>query len=205
MEDGVGPSVAGSICVVTMNASKKKKKKRFCVALFFSTAHPAYSAQRSERVNHGSFPTFSGDNPNNLFPAFETGGNTEMKTSDCTPNATNLFLRNEASVSPSHILNRMVMMLNLFLCFYLFLTLKLGGWVCFTLLNISTLKLSLLFCPHILNVSQYFIQKLPCPSHCQSVGVNYIFSLLKRRRYHYWWNQNDASKCTVRCRSAFIF
>lgn len=106
---------------------QKKKKKRFCVALFFSTAHPAYSAQRSERVNHGSFPTFSGDNPNNLFPAFETGGNTEMKTSDCTPNATNLFLRNEASVSPSHILNRMVMMLNLFLCFYLFLTLKLGG------------------------------------------------------------------------------
>lgn len=50
-----------------------------------------------------------------------------MKTSDCMPNATNLFLRNEASVSPSHILNRMVMMLNLFLCFYLFLTLKLGG------------------------------------------------------------------------------
>lgn len=48
--------------------------------------------QRSERVKHGNF-LYS----QIIFPAFEPGekGDTEMKTADCTPNATNLFLSKE--------------------------------------------------------------------------------------------------------------
>lgn len=103
------------------------------MALFFSTARPAYSAQRSERVKRGDFPTFSGD-IQIIFPAFETGekGNTEMKTADCTPNATNFsfsfFLSKEKLSEFPHILNRMAVTLNLSLnfSFYLFLKLTWG-------------------------------------------------------------------------------
>lgn len=86
---GVAPRVARSVCVVSVHP---ENKKRFCVALFFSTVHPACNAQRSERVKSGHLPFFLGNNPN---PAFQTGGNTEMKAADCKPNATNLFFNNE--------------------------------------------------------------------------------------------------------------
>lgn len=161
------------------------QKYWFCVALFFSTAHPAYSAQRSERVKRGNSPTFLGDFQI-IFPAFENSqeGDTEMKSADCTPNATICFELRKIKwmihqFSP-HILNWMVVMLNLFLCFFfnLFLPLNSEGVSLLYTPQYQYLKaVSLMFCPHILNVCQYFIQKLPCPSNCQSVGDIIFFSL----------------------------
>lgn len=87
-------------------------------------------------------------------------------------------------------------MLTLFLFFFLFIFWHLTGRMSTLHSSISVLKkaVSFVFCPHFLNVSQYFIQKLPCPSNCQSVGVN-VF-LLKRDKYYCWLNQSNASTCT---------
>lgn len=111
-EDGVVPNVARSVCVVTMHP-----EKRFCVALFF--------------LKHGNFPTFLGDDPNNLscFWNWREGGRGRWKLQ--TPNATNLWWNDQ--FSPVYWIEWLWRS-----SFYLFLTLKLGEWVCFTLLNIST-------------------------------------------------------------------
>ncbi len=85
------PPAATSVCVVTKHPGKKK---RFCVALFLflSVAHPAYSAQRSERVKHGDFLGIF-LKKKKKFPAFETEekGDAERKDADCMPNATICF------------------------------------------------------------------------------------------------------------------
>lgn len=137
-EDGAVPGVARCAGVMI-------QKYWFFVALFFSTAHPAFSAQRSERVKHGNSPTFLGD-----FQIIFLLLKTQRKG---TPRWKVQIVRQMQQIcfelskikwmihqfSP-HILNRMVVMLNLFLCFpfYLFLTLNSGGLVCCTLLSIST-------------------------------------------------------------------
>lgn len=100
--------------------------------------------------------------------------------------------------------------LNLFLCFYLFLTLKLGGErVCFTLLDISTLKaVFLLFLSSHLECQPVFYSEAALPISLSNLLalILLFFSLLKRRRYHYWLNQIWMHRVRRRfVRSAFLF
>lgn len=64
--DGAVPGVARSVSVMTVHS----KILVLCGFVFFN-GHPAYNAQRSERVYHGNSPTFLGDFQI-IFPAFET-------------------------------------------------------------------------------------------------------------------------------------
>lgn len=144
------------------------------MALFSSAAHPAYCAQRSERVKHRSF---LGRHPNNLscFWKQRDGGVPRWKSQIVKTNATNLF---SSKVNfPIYWIEWLWRWIYLSFSFYLFWTLNWGALRLFYTPQYQYLKaVPLLFCPRILNVSQYFIQKLPCPSNCQSVGFLFFLS-----------------------------
>lgn len=154
------------------------------MALFFSTAHPAYSAQRSERVKHGNFPTFL--------------GTLRWKLQIVCQMQLICFWVKKWCISFPHVLNRMVMTLEVISPFFFIYFWHLN-WRNESVLHssISVLKKLSLFSVLTSWMSASILFR-SCLAHLivSLLALIIFFSFLKRCRYHYWLNQAEASKCT---------